>query len=219
MEITGRTATATVTGLLAAAALAAGAHAAGWGHHSYVVKTLTDPIAHSLPVTGPLSDFRVGSEARVVVPTSWRALKAPAGTLRFAVRSNGSCGYTVTLSVDTRLAPRQAATDYLDGVLPIPTPLRLIDSGTRGSSAFRLVRPTGLNERIRLTGLWATILTRRDDIAPQGTVAWTELHATAISGPHDECHLGTWKAALGPQIGDVLATARTDLNFIERTKG
>ena len=100
--------------------------------------------------------------------------------------------------------------------MPLPAPQRLIDAGARGHSAFRVVRAASINaDRVRLSGLWASILTRRADIAPKGQIAWTELHASALSRAGSECHLGTWKAALGPQIGDLMATARTDLHFID----
>ena len=57
------------------------------------------------------------------------------------------------------------------------------------------------------------MLTRRDDVAPAGQVAWTELRVTAASRSGDECHAGTWREALGPVIGDSLAVARATLRF------
>ncbi len=67
---------------------------------------------------------------------------------------------------------------------------------------------------VRVDGLWASILTRRDDIAPSGQIVWSEIRATASSRAGDECHSGTYRKALGPQMGDALAVARTTLRFV-----
>jgi hypothetical protein len=75
------------------------------------------------------------------------------------------------------------------------------------------VRRPGIGGRVRLDALWSGVLTRRADIAPAGQAAWTEIRVTALSRAGDECHAGTWRQALGPAIGDSLATARASLRF------
>jgi hypothetical protein len=111
------------------------------------------------------------------------------------------------------LAPAQEAPAYVAAGLPSPSARHLLDSGVHGGRAFRLVRQAGIGGRVRLDALWATVLTRRTDIAPPGQVAWTQIHVTAVSRAGDECHSGTWRQALGPAIGDSLAVARTRLHF------
>jgi hypothetical protein len=137
-----------------------------------------------LPVSGPLSEFRAVARARVVVPGEWRRESTPAGRLRF-------------------LTP---------GV-PSPNAARLLDGGVRGATAFRVIRPERSDQRVGLRGLRTSVLTRRTDIVPAGQVAWSDVTVSAISRPGDECHSGTYRNRMGPQLGDALATARTTLTF------
>jgi hypothetical protein len=97
--------------------------------------------------------------------------------------------------------------------LPARSEAYVLDSGSRKGSAFRVVRrPTG--DRVRVDGLWNAVLTRRSDIVPAGQAAWSEIRVTAASRAGDECHSGTYRDRLGPQIGDALATARSRLQFV-----
>jgi hypothetical protein len=66
---------------------------------------------------------------------------------------------------------------------------------------------------VHVDAQWSGVLTRRKDIAPSGKVVWTDLTVSAQSSPDSECHSGTYREALGPQMGDALATARTTLRF------
>jgi hypothetical protein len=193
---------------LACAALAAAAQRGG-----FETRTFAEPAEPGLAVTGALSGFRATSVGRVIVPTTWRRLAAPAGRLRFLTVNNPSCRYTVTYTVKSVLAPSQDASSYVTTGLPSPSAWHLLDSGVHGNRAFRVVRQTGIGGRVRLEALWAGVLTKRSDIAPAGQAAWTEIRVTAVSGAGDECHSGTWRQALGPTIGDSLAVARTSLHF------
>lgn len=201
------------TGLLASAVALAFAASAGAQRGGFETRTFVEPAKPGLAVTGALSDYRVTSVGRVVVPTAWRRLAAPAGRLRFMTVNNRSCRYTVTYTVKSVLAPSQDASSYVTVGLPSPSARHLLDSGMRGNRAFRVVRQAGIGGRVRLDALWAGVLTKRTDIAPAGQVAWTEIRVTAVSGAGDECHSGTWRQALGPAIGDSLAVARTGLRF------
>jgi hypothetical protein len=200
-------------GLLASAVGLAFAASAGAQRGSFVSRTFTEPARPGLAVTGALSGYRVTSVARVVVPTGWHRLAAPAGRLRFVTVNNPSCRYTVTYTVTSVLAPSQDASSYVTAALPSASARHLLDSGVHGSRAFRVVRQAGIGGRVRLDALWAGVLTKRTDIAPAGQVAWTEIRVTAASAAGDECHSGTWRQALGPAIGDSLAVARTSLHF------
>ena len=201
------------TCLLASAVGLAFAASAGAQRGAFVTRTFAEPAKPGLAVTGALSGYRVASIGRVVVPTGWRRLAAPAGGLRFVTVSNPSCRYTVTYTVRSVLAPSQDASPYVTARLPSPSARHLLDSGVHGSRAFRVVRQAGIGGQVHLDALWAGVLTKRTDIAPAGQAAWTEIRVTAVSGAGDECHSGTWRQALGPAIGDSLAVARTSLHF------
>jgi hypothetical protein len=183
---------------------------------TYATRTVTEPAASGLAVTGPLSDFVATSRARVIVPTAWQRRSAAAGQLRFLTTQNSSCHYTVSYTAKSVLAPSQDAAAYVAARLAPPTPRHLIDAGARGNRAFRVVRQTGSGGRVRLDALWAGVLTRRADIAPAPQTAWTEIRVSAVSRSGDECHAGTWRDALGPTIGDSLAVARTGLHFSKK---
>jgi hypothetical protein len=202
------------TCLLASAAGLAFAASAGAAQRGvFETRTFSEPAKPGLAVTGALSGFRATSVGRVIVPTSWRSLAAPAGSLRFVTVNNTSCRYTVTYTVKSVLAPSQDASSYVTAGLPSPSARHLLDSGVHGNRAFRVVRQPGIGGRVRLDALWAGVLTKRTDIAPAGQVAWTEIRVTAVSRAGDECHSGTWRQALGPSIGDSLAVARARLHF------
>lgn len=192
------------------------AGSAGAATGTFVVKALSEPATAGLPVTGGLSDLVATSNARVMIPTGWRESRAAAGRLRFATTQNASCRYDLTYSVKSVLAPSQDASGYVLSKLPAASARHLLDSGTRGGGAFRVVRRPGIGARVRLDALWAHVLTRRSDIAANGNTPWTEIRVTAISRAGSECHSGTWREALGPAIGDSLAVARTRLHFTRK---
>jgi hypothetical protein len=198
---------ATTIGLVFASA------SAGAQRGTFETRTFTEPAKPGLAVTGALSGYRLTSVGRVIVPTTWRNLSAPAGRLRFVTVNNPSCRYDVTYTVRSVLAPAQEASAYVAAALPSSSARHVLDSGVHGNRAFRVVRRPGIGGRVRLDALWATVLTRRADIAPPGQVAWTQIRVTAVSRAGGECHSGTWRQALGPAIGDSLAVARTGLHF------
>jgi hypothetical protein len=180
---------------------------------TYVARSFKQPGESGLAVTGPLSEFRAVSRVRVTVPAEWRRESAPAGTLRFLTPGTG-CRYRVTFSVNTTLAAPGDAAARVDTLLPSPSAARLLDGGVRGATAFRVIRPQRSDQRVQLRGLRSGVLTRRTDIAPTGQVAWSDVIASAISRPGDECHAGTYRNRMGPQLGDALVTARTTLSFV-----
>jgi hypothetical protein len=198
-----------ITAIVAAgvAAMPATADAA-----DYVARTVTEPATSGLPVTGPLSNLRAVSRARVIVPTEWRPLRSPRpGALRL-ITPGGRCRYVVTFETTGVVGDAGDASAYAEAALPTPGPRRLLDSGIRGASAFRVVRPAS-SGGIRLDAIRAAVLTRRADVASAGKVVWSELRASAMSRPGDECHAGSYRAR-GPQLGDALAVARTSLRFL-----
>lgn len=195
-------------------AVAATAPAALADQGRYVARPFVEPATEGLPVTGPLSEFRVVARARVVTPAEWRVVGRRTGELRLLTPDVRSCRYRVVFTVRTVLGPPTAAADRVAAALPSPGAHRLLDSGQRGRSAFRVVRDPSVGGVVRLRALRAAVLTQRADIAPSGQVAWSEVGVTATSRVGDECHAGSWRERLGPQIGDALATARTTLRFV-----
>ena len=201
---------------LSVAIASAFAASVGAATNTFTVRSFTEPAGSGLAVSGTLSDFVATSRARVAVPTSWRSRSTSAGRLRLAATQNPSCAYDLTYGVKSMLAPGAPAEAYVTAKLPAASSRHLLDSGTRGNRAFRVVRQPTSGGQVRVDALWAGVLTRRDDIAPAGQVAWTEVRVTARSRRGSECHAGTYREALGPAIGDSLAVARTNLRFTRR---
>jgi hypothetical protein len=200
-----------VIGLGSALSLAIASPAHG-DRGRYVALSFTEQATPGLAVSPPLEKFRVVSRARVVVPAEWRHLRARSGQLRF-LTPGARCRYRVTLTVRSLLEQPRDAADYVADALPSPAQGPLLDQGQRGSSAFRVIHARGSASEVRLDAIWAGVLTKRTDIAPPGQIAWSEIRVAAASRPGDECHSGTYRDRLGPQLGDALATARTRLHF------
>jgi hypothetical protein len=205
-----------VTGIGCSAVLSA-ASVAGAASGDYVTRSFDEPVARGLAVQPPLSTFLAISRARVVVPADWQRVSAPAGRLSF-LTPGGSCRYRVTFTIHTRVADPADPVAYVAAGLPAGGARYLLDNGQRSGSAFRTVRRPGTDTRVRLAALRASVLTRRADIVSGGQVAWSELRAAATSRVGDECHSGSYRQRVGPQISDTMATARATLAF-ERPKG
>jgi len=201
----------------AAAGLALVIAGAGVAHAAdtrYVSHPVLEAAAPGLAVSGPLKQFRAVNGARVTVPASWRTLPAKAGQRRYRADQNQSCHFRITFTAKSRLGAPADPVAYVAAGLPAQSARHLLDSGVHGSRAFRVVRQA-TSGQVRVDGLFATVLTRRADIAPAGQVAWAEIRVVATSSPGDECHSGTYREALGPQIGDALSTARARLRFVK----
>ena len=188
------------------------APAASAATNDYVARSFSQSVATGLEVTGPLAEFRALSRVRVTVPADWRRERAPEGRLRFLTPGVG-CRYRVTFSVASVRAPAGDAAARVDALLPSPSANRLLDAGVRGRSAFRVIRPVRRDGRVELRALRSSVLTQRQDVVPAGQVVWSDVTASAVSRPGDECHSGTYRVRMGPQLGDALATARATLRF------
>jgi hypothetical protein len=196
-----------------AAALAVPQAADAATSNDYVARSFTQTAASGLAVTGPLSNLRAVARVRVVVPARWQVQRAPDGQMRF-LTPGASCRYRVTFSVTTAVAAPGDAAARVDATLPSPGANRVLDGGVRGRSAFRVTRPQASDpSRVQLRGLRSAVLTQRSDVVPAGQVAWSDVAVSALSRAGDECHSGTYREVLGPQLGDALATARTILRF------
>ncbi|MCW3046179.1 MAG: hypothetical protein JWO74_463 [Solirubrobacterales bacterium] len=155
-------------------------------------------------VAGSTTSFR----ARVVLPTSWKRLSAPAGALRFR-EGHGNCFFTVTLSLRTRVGASGSPADHVAADLGVPAPAYLLDGGERPPGAWRVTRDATANPRITLHGEYARVAHADAGLIAGGQSAWAEIIASASSRPGDQCHSGTYRDTLGPALGDAFATART----------
>jgi hypothetical protein len=202
--------------LAALAAVGSGAAVAATSQHGrYVTSSVTEPASSGLPASKPLDRFVAVSSARVVVPAEWTHSSAKQGQLRF-LTPGSSCRYNVTFTIRSRAGADRSPADYVAAGLPSPGARYVLDEGQRRASAFRVIREKGTGAVVRVRGLWAAVVTRRADVAPSGQVVWTELSVSAVSRKGDECHAGTWRERMGPQIADALATARTRLKFVAK---
>jgi hypothetical protein len=201
----------------AAAAVVPAAAQAAPTSSDYIARSVTPPASQGLPVAAPLDEFRAVARIRVIVPERWTVQRAPAGRLRFLTPGVG-CRYQVTFSVRPVIAAPGDPSARVNAQLVPPSTARLLDEGRRVGSAYRVTRPVTTDGTVSVRGLRSAVLTRRTDIVPAGQVAWADLTASARSRPGDECHSGTYRQTLGPQLGDALATARTTLGFARRPR-
>ena len=202
---------------VALALVAAGAGIAHAADDRYVRHSIVEPASPGLTVSGSLGKtFRAVNSARVIVPVQWRVQKAKAGQRKYLSLQNSACRFRITFTAKSRLGAPGEALAYVNAGLPAASARHVLDSGVRNGGAWRVVRKQTTGA-VRVDGLFATVLTRRDDIAPAGQVAWAEVRVVATSSPGDECHSGTYRQALGPQIGDALAAARATLKFVRPT--
>jgi hypothetical protein len=167
------------------------------------------------PVVGDPA-HRAQVAARFLFPAEHRTLGTTStGALRFLDRRSPSCRYTITFSVQIRLAAAAAADAHVADDLPIDAPPYLLEDGRRGSAAFRVIRLKTADGRTRLAAeLARPVAPPRGQTAPAGQAFWAELVAGAVSQPGSECHSGTYREVLGPQLADAMATARFTRAFV-----
>lgn len=202
--------------LAATAALAAGATGAlAASSTDYRVRTFEEPASHGLAVKAPLDAYLVVGRARLVVPTAWRTAATSAGHAKFTL-PNAMCTFDVTFTVRSVIGDAGTPADRVTTAVPAAGSRYVLDEGQRLGSAFRVVRAKSSGGRVVVNAQRSAILTRRSDIAPSGKVVWSDISVVARSRAGDECHSGTWRERLGPQLADVLATAKTNLRFVKK---
>lgn len=142
----------------------------------------------------------------LLVPNSWKRQKSSGAPVWLA--GHGSCFYRVTTKATLTLAPSSTATARVARDLPDIGP-RILDSGTRNSAAWRVTRPQmDRRTHLRAVRAFSTAATSGATIPP-GQSLWLETWLDGLSRPGSECHSGTYRQTLGPQMGDVLAAVRT----------
>lgn len=139
----------------------------------------------------------------LLVPNSWKRQKSK-GTPTW-LAGHGNCFYRVTTRSTLTVAPSSLAAVRVAGDLPEVGP-RILDSGTRNSAAWRVTRPEMAGRKhLRAVASFATRATSGVALLA-GQSLWLEVWLDGLSRVGDECHSGTYRQTLGPQMGDVLST-------------
>jgi hypothetical protein len=145
--------------------------------------------------------------ARITVPRSWSLVSAKPALQTYR-EGSAICRYTVR--VGTRLVVTDdGAQAYAESATP-GTGAYVLDSGTRGRAAWRVtrVKTTGATT-LKAIGVYPRSLGSSGSDVVGTHHAFQVITFDAQSAPNSECHSGTYRDVLGPQIGDALAIART----------
>jgi hypothetical protein len=145
-----------------------------------------------------------GASVNFFVPKAWTALK-PKDARHLSFREGRAiCRYTVTFTTRQAADSAQTPIEHVSARVPAAGLRYVIDFGQRGTaSAWRVVRlQTAAGQPTRLRAMRADHRSKAD-----GGHFWQETVVTAASRKGSECHSGTYRAVLGPQIGNALATA------------
>jgi hypothetical protein len=173
----------------------------------------TDLVARTITVDGARPAGRPGPaavrlRARLHFPAEWKVLAS--GT-RLTLRTGGrSCSNTVRVTTRVDLTAAATAADQAAALTPVPRNGYVLDSGTRGRTAWRVVRSSGAGAlRLTAAGVVAVNASVARRLAPApGERAWQEVRVDVRERPGGECHSGVYREALGPAIGDALAIMR-----------
>jgi hypothetical protein len=146
-----------------------------------------------------------GASVNFYVPKGWQALK-PKDKRHLSFREGKAiCRYTVTFTTRQAADTTETPSEHVAAAVKAAGPRYVLDFGQRGgtASAWRVVRlQTASGQPTRLRAMRADHRSKAD-----GSHFWQETVVTAASRKGSECHSGTYRAVLGPQIGDALATA------------
>jgi hypothetical protein len=146
--------------------------------------------------------------ARVFLPSNWSTRSGGSTTLRFS-EGGRNCRYTGTVTAHVERGAKGNAIAFVRADLPITEPKLLLDEGARNVGAWRVVRVRRDDGRTQVKAEAARPLTVTRNALPSDQAAWLVLKASATSRKGSECHSGTYRAVLGPYLGDAFATART----------
>jgi hypothetical protein len=145
--------------------------------------------------------------ARVTVPRSW-SLVSDKPSVQTYREGSASCRYTVRVRTQLVVTDADAAT-YAESVTPGSGPY-VLDAGVRGRAVWRVTRlKTSPTTSLKAVGVYPRSLgTSGKDVVGTGH-AFQLITFDAAAAPKSECHAGTYREVLGPQIGDALAIAKT----------
>jgi hypothetical protein len=137
-------------------------------------------------------------------PATWKVLHNSGTRLTFR-EGTAACTYRVEAAATIVHVDATTATDAARALVPTGDG-HLLETGERGSAAWRVVKLRGNGTQVRVDAVRAQplrIISKRDS---QPTWLATRLQAASDAG--DECHSGTYRDTLGPHLGDALATLR-----------
>jgi hypothetical protein len=160
-------------------------------------------VRHRISWSTKSASRMTGTSVTFFTPLSWHVLRAKDARHLSFHEGRPICRYTVTFT--TRQAPdtTQTPVEHVQAAVPAAGARYVIDFGQRGAaSAWRVVRLETAGQQIRLR---AMRVDRRS--TGNGAHVWQETLVSAASRMGGECHSGTYRNVLGPQIGSALATA------------
>jgi hypothetical protein len=146
-----------------------------------------------------------GVSASFLVPSTWtRVTGTDVRHLSFRTRpgSGGpSCSYSITFTVRQAADTQQTPAERVAAATPTPSSAYLLETGTRKGGAWRVTRLRSTDGRVRLLAQQSA-----RHAVEHRVYEWVDVIVSAISSSGSECHTGTYRDALGPQIGVGLAS-------------
>lgn len=146
--------------------------------------------------------------ATVRLPSNWRIRSGGSTSLKFTEGSR-SCIYSGTISAHVERGARGNPLAFVREDLRTTNSRLVLDEGVRNTSAWRVIRVQRSDNRTQVKGEFARPLTVTRNAVPSDQAAWLVIKASATSRRGSECHSGTYRATLGPYLGDAFATSRT----------
>ena len=144
------------------------------------------------------------ARATLSFPARWTIVSTSANHLRLR-EGTEQCSYTVDARIEVVQIDAPNAVAAARSLVPTGRG-HLLESGRRGSAAWRVVKLRGNRTQVRLDAVRAQPL--RFLSSQAGRPTWLATRLSATSGRNDECHSGTYRDTLGPYLGDALATLR-----------
>lgn len=164
----------------------------------------------SIRYTEDTSTHRAGASLSLFVPGSWTKLRQSSPRVRSFRSGRAGCRYSISLTTSRQDDVAETAAERVARLRPADRRM-VLDEGVRGTAGWRVIRVRREDGRVRIEALHSV----RRSLGASGR-AWQDTTVTATSRAGDECHTGTYRDALGPQIGDSLATARGRVYRFER---
>jgi hypothetical protein len=153
---------------------------------------------HDVPIPGTGATYRL--RLSYVVPGSWH-VRGQARGLSRTFGPVGSCRFTIRLTARATTGADADAAARVARLLP-GSGRFVLDSGTRGNAAWRVVRTSGKPEVTALLVRPAPSVRTQ----PSGGRVWLHVRVVSRADPRTECHSGGPRT-VGRQSGDALATA------------
>src|SRR4051794_11393470 len=163
-------------------------------------------VRHRISWSTKSGNRMTGASVNFFVPKGWQTLRPKDKRHLSFHEGRPICRYTVTFTTRQVADSAETPVEHVTRAVPAAGAPYLLDYGQRGSTAgWRVVRlktagPSGTQVRLR-----AMRADRRS--IGNGAHKWQETVVTAASRNGGECHSGTYREVLGPQIGNALATA------------